>query len=68
MDTASHGGKDEADKWKLTVAWLRTITWIPRPCSRMSSSNTCRASNTNALYSTFKREKNLFSTKQMCPF
>lgn len=48
MDTASHGGTDEADKRKgeeqekLTVAWLRTITWIPLPCSRMSSSNTCR--------------------------
>lgn len=32
----------------LTVAWLRTMTWMPRPCSRASSSSTYRAAKTRS--------------------
>lgn len=38
---------------KLTVAWLRTMTWMPRPCSLMSSSNTCSRWCTCAFISRF---------------
>lgn len=41
--------KTNADTWGcFTVAWFKTMTWIPLPCSRASSSRTCkRRSNEN---------------------